>query len=111
MHVKDIVHFKVMSRRQSKQHDAAIAKAEELRNQYKAMQDEMQTSTEKLTRAGVGATAGGAAGGALSHLYGKLRGRDSIRRDLIAALGGATVGGVAGLASANQQPDVIKEMA
>lgn len=68
-----------------------------------SQKQEQQTMTElqrrqheqqnKMSRVGLSAAGGGAVGALASHLYGAKTNREDLRRDLIAALGGAALGG------------------
>jgi len=68
------------------------------------------TTSQKAQRLGAGgALAGGALGGLLSSAFGKVTDRESMRRDIISMLGGAAIGGTAGVLSGD--PSLIPDWA
>ena len=76
------------------------AEAMKMRVQQAALSEATDRNTKMLTRGGLGAAAGATLGLAGSNMYGKLTKRENIKRDLISALGGTVLGGVAGISSA-----------
>ena len=84
------------ARQGQRMHDEAI-------DEYKGLQQSqlaLSQSQDKLRRGAGGALAGGAVGGLVSNIAGKAMDRESLQRDIFAAIGGAAIGGVAGVYSA-----------
>ena len=83
-------------RDEERRHNEAIAEAKAFTRQQASLQ-----RTLDITRRGTGgAILGTLSGATLSRLIGKHTGKDNLRRDVMSALGGALIGGAAGIYSA-----------
>lgn len=75
-----------------KRHAEAMKKTNEVRDKY----TDLTNSADKLRVGAGGALAGGTIGGVASNLYGRSTGKSNMRRDLLATLAGAGIGGYMG---------------
>jgi len=93
----------LMNSKARKEQAAATARAEEMQQQLREAQQQIVGNQKALQGAGVGALGGAAGMGLGSAAYGKMTGKENIRRDLILALLGAVSGGALGAYAGSRQ--------